>query len=213
MSSMSNRSIQQSIKNKELVIEPLYLDNIQPGSIDLTLGQTIDVLCPTKPIDIESMQKDPQEELQKLTQSIDITDGYDLQPSQLVKGYSKEKLKLPSYINGVIFNIDSLVSIGLNAAISQYVNPGFNGHKTIVIYNMSNQVIRIKAGIRICKLVLFKMDDNPIISKEHNLDLNEISSYIDELEATRTDENSRHLDTSIADFMNKRIDEIVKGKA
>lgn len=213
MSSMSNRSIQQSIKNKELVIEPLYLDNIQPGSIDLTLGQTIDVLCPTKPIDIESMQKDPQEELQKLTQSIDITDGYDLQPSQLVKGYSKEKLKLPSYINGVIFNIDSLASIGLNVALSQYVNPSFNGHKSIVIYNMSNQVIRIKAGIRICKLVLFKMDGNPIISKEHNLDLNEISSYIDELEATRIEDNSRNLDTSIADFMKKRIDEIVKGKA
>lgn len=213
MSTMSNRSIQQSIKNKEIVIEPLYLDNIQPGSIDLTLGQTIDVLCPTKPIDIESMQKDPQEELQKLTQSIDITDGYDLQPSQLVKGYSKEKLKLPSYINGVIFNIDSLASIGLNAALSQYVNPSFNGHKSIVIYNMSNQVIRIKAGIRICKLVLFKMDDNQINSKGHHLDLNEISSYIEELEATRTDDNSRNLDTSIADFMKKRIDEIVKGKA
>ena len=57
------------------------------------------------------------------------------------------------------------------------------------------------------------MDDNPIISKEHNLDLNEISSYIDELEAARTDENSSNLDTSIADFMNKRIDDIVKGKA
>ena len=57
------------------------------------------------------------------------------------------------------------------------------------------------------------MDDNPINSKEHILDLNEISSYIDELEATRTDDNSRNLDTSIADFMNKRIDEIVKGKA
>lgn len=213
MSSMSNRSIQQSIKNKELVIEPLYLDNIQPGSIDLTLGQTIDVFCTTKAIDLESIQKDAQDELQKLTQKIDITEGYDLQPGQLVKGYSKENIKLPSYINGVIFNIDSLVSIGLNAAISQYVNPGFNGHKSIVLYNMSNQVIRIKAGIRICKLVLFKIDDNQISSKDHRLDLNEISSYIDELEATRTDDNSRNLDTSIADFMNKRIDEIVKGKA
>lgn len=213
MSSMSNRSIQQSIKNKELVIEPLYLDNIQPGSIDLTLRPTIDEFCPTKQIDLESIQKDAQELLQKLTQKIDITEGYDLQPGQLVKGYSKETIKLPSNINGLIFNIDSLASIGLNAALSQYVNPGFNGHKTIVIYNTSNQVIRIKAGIRICKLVLFKMDDNQINSKGHHLDLNEISSYIEELEATRTDDNSRNLDTSIADFMKKRIDEIVKGKA
>ncbi len=213
MSPMSNRAIQQSIKNKELVIEPLNLDNIQPGSIDLTLGSTIDVFCPTNVIDIESIQKAPQDELQKLTQKIDITEGYDIQPGQLVKGYSKEIIKLPSNINGLIFNINSLASIGLNAALSQYVNPGFNGHKTIVIYNMSNQVIRIKAGIRICKLVLFMMDDNQINSQDHRLDLNEISSYIDELEATRTDDNSSNLDTSIADFMKKRIDEIVKGKA
>lgn len=213
MSSLSNKSIQEAINNKDLVIAPFNFDSIKSGSIDLTLGSTIDVFCPTKAIDLESIQKDAQDELQNFTQSIDITDGYNLQPGQLVKGYSNENIKLPTYINGVIFNIDSLASIGLNAALSQYVNPGFNGHKTIVIYNTSNQVIRIKAGIRICKLVLFKMDDNPIISKEHNLDLNEISSYIDELEATRTDENSSNLDTSIADFMNKRIDDIVKGKA
>lgn len=213
MSSMSDQAIQQAFNNKDLVITPFNTNNIQPGSIVLTLGSTIDVFCPTKAIDLATIQKDAQDELHNLTQSIDITEGYDLQPSQLVKGYSKETIKLPSNINGLIFNIDTLASIGLNAALSQYVNRGFNGHKTIVIYNMSNQVIRIKAGIRICKLVLFKMDDNPINSKEHILDLNEISSYIDELEATRTDDNSRNLDTSIADFMNKRIDEIVKGKA
>ena len=213
MSSLSNKSIQKAINNKDLVIDPFNFDSIKSDSIDLTLGSTIDVFCTTKAIDLESIQKDAQDELQKLTQKIDITEGYDLQPGQLVKGYSKENIKLPSYINGVIFNIDSLVSIGLNAAISQYVNPGFNGHKTIVIYNMSNQVIRIKASIRICKLVLFKMNDNQINSKGHHLDLNEISSYIEELEATRTDDNSRNLDTSIADFMKKRIDEIVKGKA
>ena len=213
MSSLSNKSIQKAINNKDLVIDPFSFDSIKSDSIDLTLGSTIDVFCTTKAIDLESIQKGDQDELHNLTQSIDITDGYDLQPGQLVKGYSKETIKLPSNINGLIFNIDSLASIGLNAALSQYVNPGFNGHKTIVIYNTSNQVIRIKAGIRICKLVLFKMDDNQISSKEHILDLNEISSYIDELEATRTDDNSRNLDTSIADFMKKRIDEIVKGKA
>ena len=213
MFSMSNKTIREAIKNKDLLIDPLNSDSINGGSIDLTLGSTIDVFCPTKEIDLESIQKGAQDELQKLTQTIDITEGYDLQPGQLVKGYSKENIRLPSYINGVIFNIDSLSSIGLNATLSQYVNPGFNGHKTIVISNMSNQVIKIKAGIRICKLVLFMMDDNQISSKDHRLDLNEISSYIDELETTSTDDNSRNLDTSIADFMNKRIDEIVKGKA
>lgn len=213
MSSISNRAINEAISNKELLIEPLNFANIKSSSIDLTLASTIDVFCPTNAIDLASIQKDAQDELQKLTETIDITEGYDLQPGQLVKGYSKENIKLPSYINGLILNIDSLVSIGLNAALSQYVNPGFNGHKTIVLYNMSNQAIRIKAGIRICQLVLFMMDDNLTISDEHHLDLNEVSSYIDELEAARTDDNSSNLDTSIADFMNKRIDEIVKGKA
>lgn len=213
MTSMCNRAIQDAINNKELIIEPLNVNNIQPERIDLTLGTTIDVLCPTKPIDLESIQNDAQDELQNFTQTIDVTEGFNLQPGQFVKGYSKENIQLPSYINGVIFNIDLLVSIGLNAALSQYVNPGFNGHKSIVIYNMSNQVIRIKAGIKICQLVLFKMDDNKISLSDQHLDLNEVSSYIDELEATRKDDSSRHLDTSIADFMNKRIDVIVKGKA
>ena len=213
MSSMSNRAIQEAITNKDLVIDPLNFDSIKSGNIDLTLASTIDFFRPTKPIDLVSIQKDAQDELQQLTQTIDITEGYDLQPGQLVKGYSKENIKLPSFICGIIFNIDSLASIGLNAALSQYVNPSFNGHKTIVLYNMSNQVIRIKAGLRICNLVLFKTDDNPISSDEHHLDLNEVSSYIDELEATETDDNSSNLDTSIADFMTKRIDEIVKGKA
>ena len=213
MSSINNRAIQKSIKNNELLIDHLNFDNIKASCIDLTLASTIDFFSPTKAIDLVSMQKDAKDELNNLTQSIDITNGYNLQPGQLVKGYSKENLKLPSYINGLILNIDSLASIGLNAAISQYVNLGFNGHKSIVLYNMSNQVIRIKAGIRICKLVLFKMDENQVRSKDYHLDLNELSSYIDELEATRTDDNSRNLDTSIADFMNKRFDEIVKGKA
>ena len=119
MSSLSNKSIQKAINNKDLVIDPFNFDSIKSDSIDLTLGSTIDVFCTTKAIDLESIQKDAQDELQKLTQKIDITEGYDLQPGQLVKGYSKENIKLPSYINGVIFNIDSLVSIGLNAAISQ----------------------------------------------------------------------------------------------
>lgn len=213
MSSMSNRAIQEAITNKDLVIDPLNFDSIKSGNIDLTLASTIDFFSPTKAIDLSAIPKGALDELQNFTQTIDITEGYDLQPGQLVKGYSKENIKLPSFICGIIFNIDSLASIGLNAALSQYVNPGFNGHKTIVIYNMSNQVIRIKAGIIICKLVLFKTDDNPISSDEHHLDLNEVSSYIDELEATGTDDSSSNLDTSIADFMTKRIDEIVKGKA
>lgn len=213
MTSISNKTIREAIRKKELLIDPLNFDNIKASCIDLTLASTIDFFSPTKAIDLASIPNDAQDKLHKLTQTIDIAEGYDLQPGQLVKGYSKEIMKLPSNINGLILNIDSLASIGLNAAISQYVNLGFNGHKSIVLYNMSNQVIRIKAGIRICKLVLFKMDENQVRSKDYHLDLNELSSYIDELEATRTDDNSRNLDTSIADFMKKRIDEIVKGKA
>lgn len=68
MSSMSNRALQQSIKNKDLVITPFNTNDIQPGSIVLTLGSTIDVFSPTKPIDLESIQKGDQDVLQKLAQ-------------------------------------------------------------------------------------------------------------------------------------------------
>ena len=43
MSTLSDKDIWNLIEKEELCISPLTTDNIQPGSIDLTLGSTIDV--------------------------------------------------------------------------------------------------------------------------------------------------------------------------
>ena len=56
-----------------------------------------------------------------------------------------------------ILNLDHLAMLGIDATISQYITPGFIGHKRIVIVNKSTQKIKIKPGITICTLVLLRM--------------------------------------------------------
>lgn len=82
--------------------------------------------------------------------TIDITDGYVLEPNDFVRGHSTETIKLPSFINGIIVNRNSLCSVGLDVSISQYINPSYQKNKIIVIRNISHNRIKIKSGIRIC---------------------------------------------------------------
>ena len=41
----SDKAILEALENGILSIEPLHLNNIQPASIDLTLGDKVKVVC------------------------------------------------------------------------------------------------------------------------------------------------------------------------
>ena len=133
MSTLSDKDIWNLIEKEELCISPLTPDNIQPGSIDLTLGSTIDVFDAGK-VDVNISKED----LKLRTKSVDITGGFDLNPGQFVTGHSAELIKMPNYLNGLILNRNSFARIGLHAEISQYINPGYEGNKIIVLSNISN---------------------------------------------------------------------------
>lgn len=204
MTTLSDSEILEFLREKKLVITNLPADNIQLGSVDLTLGKTVEVVTGDAPIDIEAISK---EELKNRTEEVNIEDGYDLKPSEMVTGYSSEKIEMPSDLNGMIVNRNSLAKIGIDAEISQYINPGFSGHKIIVIKNISNRVIRIKAGVRICSLVLFRMGNSAIRSYVSRHDTSKIFNYINskEMEVSLS-KDSKKIDSSLADFMNERID-------
>ena len=204
MTTLSDSEILEFLREKKLVITNLPADNIQLGSVDLTLGETIEVVTGNEPIDISTISKD---EIKQRTEEVNIKDGYELKPSEIVTGYSSEKIEMPSDLNGIIVNRNSLAKIGIDAAISQYINPGFAGHKIIVIKNISNRVIRIKSGIRICSLVLFRVGNSSIRSYYSRHDSSKIFNYINskEMELDVSKDN-RKIDSSLADFMNERID-------
>lgn len=207
MSSLSDKEIFDLIEKKQLSISPLDPNNVQPGSIDLTLGSTVDhwECAPDEILDLTL--DDNKQFLDDHFRTIDITDGYVLEPNDFVRGHSAETIKLPSFINGIIVNRNSLCSVGLDVSISQYINPAYKKNKIIVIRNISRNKIKIKSGLRICQLILFRMQTESIrdYSNRHSLDA--LKEFID-LQNNQTNEN---VDNSLSEFMEKRINEIASG--
>lgn len=154
MLTLSKLMINNYLNLELLKFDPLIKENIRPWSIDLTLGNTLTICKSNNAVlDVEEFKSIDDEKFDILN----IEDGYILSPGETVTGFSKESIKLPQNINGLILNLDHLAMLGIDATISQYITPGFIGHKRIVIVNKSTQKIKIKPGITICTLVLLRM--------------------------------------------------------
>lgn len=208
MSSLSDKEIFELIEKKQLSISPLDPNNVQPGSIDLTLGRTVDhwECSPDETLDLTL--EDNKKFIEEHFRTIDITDGYVLEPNDFVRGYSAETVKLPSFINGIIVNRNSLCSVGLDVSISQYINPSFKKNKIIIIRNISKNKIKIKSGLRICQLILFRMESESIREYSNRHSLESLKEFIDIQNAQK----NKHMDHSLSEFMDKRINEIAAGK-
>lgn len=208
MSSLSDKEIFELIDKKQLSITPLDPNNIQPGSIDLTLGSTVDHWeCGSDEL-LDLTSDDYKTFVENHFRTIDITDGYILEPNDFVRGHSAETVSLPSFINGIIVNRNSLCSVGLDVSISQYINPSYKKNKIIVIRNISHNKIKIKSGLRICQLVLFRMQSESIRDYSNRHSLESLKGFI-ELKNVKTTQNVDH---SLSDFMEKRINDIALGE-
>lgn len=163
MAALSDREILEALDRQEITITPFIRNNVQPGSIDLTLGSNVDVWDCEEVLDLDPSVT-TKGFLKDHFKETDISAGYELKPGEFVKGHSAEEITLPSYINGAIFNRNSLAGCGLDAAVSQYINPGFHGNKIIVIRNLSRNSIILRPGIKICQLILFRLGTTAIRS-------------------------------------------------
>ena len=211
MPTLSDREIKELISTKKLIITPLIADNIQPGSIDLTLGNEIDILQvhASTTVDLTKDCKD----LNTHTEKKDISSGFELLPGQTVTGHSAEYIEMPRDVNGFILNRNSLARIGLDAGLSQYINPDYKGHKIIQIRNNASFPIKLMPGIRICTLVLLKMGDTSDRSFDERHNTESLTGFIEKLRKSHQDvETAKSLDKSFSDFMNRRIQELAQGR-
>ena len=77
MASLSDKDILELIRLGSLSISPLQISNIQPGSIDLTLADSIELFKIDKTVDLSELSKD---DLKRASEIISISDGYELKP-------------------------------------------------------------------------------------------------------------------------------------
>lgn len=210
MSVLSDKGIYEAIEKNYFSITPLIANNVQPGSIDLTLYHELEAFSCSGVFDPQI----EKEEIKKCVQIIDISDApYELAPNAFVTGYSAEVIKLSTFLGGRIYNRNSLVKCGIDASLSSFANPGYEGRKIIVIHNIGPTPVLLHAGMRICQLELHLLESQSVrgYHNRHKVDdlIPEIEARLKGRELTYT---TNYKDASLSEFMEQRINEVVRGK-
>lgn len=139
------------IEEKELIIEPLEKEQVQPASVDIRLGNTFSIVedSSTGIINLES----------EIDYKTITTDTYILLPNQFVLATTMEYFDLPDDLTAFVEGRSSLGRMGLFIQNAGWVDPGFKGEITLELYNANRCAIELKAGRRVGQLVFAKMDD------------------------------------------------------
>lgn len=127
----------------EGVFDKASLGNINPASIDLSLGEEI------RDVDghlIDKLGKD---------------DEFVIKPNQFVLAHTLEKINMPINLLGIVKGKSSLARKGLIVEFAGFIDPGFTGQITLELKNVSDKPVTLKKYMRICQLCFLKMNGVP----------------------------------------------------
>ncbi len=148
---LSDGTLETMIANKELVVEPLQKESIQPASIDCHLGNNFLIVEDRKMNTIELDQEIIYREIE--------ADEIVIPAQSFLLATTQEYIELPDNLTSFVEGRSSIGRIGLFIQNAGWVDPGFKGQITLELYNANSLPIRLKAGRRICQLVFCKMDE------------------------------------------------------
>jgi len=151
---LSDRTLKSMIEKRELVIEPLSPDSIQPASIDCRLDRNFLVV------------EDRNMQMIDLNSAIEYreyeNDFITIPPHSFLLATTMEYIELPDDLTAFVEGRSSIGRIGLFIQNAGWVDPGFKGQITLELYNANSLPIRLEAGRRICQLVFCKMDQKAL---------------------------------------------------
>ncbi len=147
---LSDASIQERLKTKDLVIHPTDASFIQPASVDLRLGREFVTITQwnTGVMDFNSKPNYQRIEANEFI----VPSGC------FVLATTMETIKLPHDLTAFVEGRSSVGRMGLFIQNAGWVDPGFEGQLTLELYNANALPIRLHAGRRICQIVFCKMD-------------------------------------------------------
>jgi dCTP deaminase len=137
--------------NKGLIkIDPLTMNNIGPGSIDLTLGEQFRFFKDKKKVIVE---EDTDYTLLTKPKSGKVT----IKPGEFILGVTEENVRLPENVCGFLSGRSRFARLGIIVhATASFIQPGINNKQVLEIYNMSDKPLVLKPGLKICQLTLIE---------------------------------------------------------
>lgn len=152
---LSDRDIKAELASGRIGLDPLAPELIQPSSIDVRLDRYFRLFDNHKYAVI-----DPSEDQPELTRLIEAKsdEGFILHPGEFVLGSTFELVKLPDDIAARLEGKSSLGRLGLlTHSTAGFIDPGFEGHITLELSNVSTLPIRLWPGMKIGQLCFFKL--------------------------------------------------------
>jgi dCTP deaminase len=124
-----------AMQRAERVVTPWNVHNLQPASIDLTLGNEF----------IANGAK------------FAVTGGYSLAPREFVLGTTNETITVPTNLVGEVKGRSTWARRGLIVENAGWIDPGFNGMVTLELYNIGNDTLYLPIMDRICQISFTRM--------------------------------------------------------
>lgn len=147
---LSDKDIEQAIRDGKIDIDPLISHNIQSASLDIRLGSQFSIV--KSPLDgFISMSEELEYEI------IDVKDRYILLPGQFVLATTKEYIRIDPSIAAMVEGRSSLGRMGLFIQNAGWIDPGFEGQITLELFNANHCAIKLEPGRRIGQLVFSTM--------------------------------------------------------
>ena len=152
---LSDRSIREQLAAGRIVIDPVDLDDIQPSSVDLHLGDDFQVFRNSLYPYI-----DPGREQTGLMERVfaSVEEPFVLHPGEFALGTTVEHIGLPDDIVGRLEGKSSLGRLGLLIhSTAGYVDPGWKGTLTLELSNVANLPIVLTPGMKIGQISFSRM--------------------------------------------------------
>ena len=144
---LSDRTIKEELAKGRIVIDPLGEGCIQPASVDVHLDRRLLVFRNSRRALI-----DIREDMSDLTEIMEIEDDtpFILHPGEFVLASTLENIELPDDLVARLEGKSSLGRIGLLIhSTAGYVDPGWKGHLTLELSNVSNLPVTLYYGMKI----------------------------------------------------------------
>lgn len=142
-------------------VTPFISENINPASLDLTLGNTYRKPVPADGSAYDDISFYNEDYAFVWSDPIDIADGLTLRKGDFILCHSAETVNIPVNAASCLFLKSTPGRQGLNHSHSGWGDPGFSGQWTFEISSLWPGIITLVPGQKIMQMVLWDMVSPP----------------------------------------------------
>lgn len=148
---LSDGGIIEALESGALDVDSIDLDDIQPSSVDVHLGDEL-LVYPDGVTVIDPSAVTPM-------RSVPIVGHLDLAPGEFALASTREAVRLGATLAARVEGKSSLGRCGLAIhTTAGWIDPGFEGTVTLELSNVSGRPIRLRAGMPIGQLCVYWLD-------------------------------------------------------